>query len=49
MNSQMLQPAQIMMAIANKQLPPFYQAGLSYRQVALASAHKPLRGSSTRR
>jgi hypothetical protein len=29
MNSQMLQPAQIMMAIANEQFPPFYQAGLS--------------------
>jgi len=39
---QALQPATIEVAIANKQLPSFYQGGLSCRWIALSSAHKPL-------
>jgi hypothetical protein len=46
---QTLQPTPIKVAVTDKQLPPFYQAGLSCRWIGLASAHKPLSGLSTRR
>jgi hypothetical protein len=39
---ELLQEGSILVAVTDEEFPPFYQAWHSYRQLALASAHKPL-------
>jgi hypothetical protein len=46
---ELLQEGLILVAVTDEEFPPFYQAGLSCHWIGLASAHKPLKGASTRR